>query len=53
VAEKTEPVLGRTILYHVKEKHNYGNCYIRVGTITGVLAKVSKRSYRRFNSSGM
>jgi hypothetical protein len=53
VAEKTEPVLGRTILYHVKEKHISSNCYIRVGTLTEVLAQVSKKSYKRFSFSWM
>jgi len=53
VAENTEPVLGRTILYQVKEKHNSSKFYIRVGTLTGVLAEVSKKSYKRLNSSGM
>jgi hypothetical protein len=43
VAENTEPVLDRTILYHVKEKHISSNCYIRVGTLTEILAQVSKK----------
>jgi hypothetical protein len=53
VAENTEQVPGRTILYHVKEKHNSSNCYITVGTLTRVLTQVIKIRYKRFNSSGM
>jgi hypothetical protein len=34
VEESIEPILGKTISYHLKEKHNSSYHYIRVGTLT-------------------